>query len=66
MRNFVAKNDFNRSPVHPDLKKAWEPDIDEGLDEHYDDLEEEEDEDFDPQKIAISEYERGVKDSGIL
>lgn len=66
MRNYVAKHDHNRASVHTDQKKAWEPDIDEGLDDHFDNLEDEEEDDLDPRKIAISEYERGVKASGIV
>lgn len=73
MRNFVAKNDFNRSSVHTDQKKAWEPDILDGIEEHYieinsleDDDDDEMPEDFYPQAIALTEYARGVKASGIL
>lgn len=73
MRNFVAKNDFNRSSVHTDQKKAWEPDILDGIEEHFleienpkeDDDEEDEDELPSPSQIAIAEYTRGVKASGI-
>lgn len=58
MRNLVAKNDFNRSAVHTDRKKDNAPDIDEEMEDYLLSL--------DPTYIAVSEYSRGVKDSGIV
>ena len=66
MRNLVAKNDHNRASVHTDQKKAWEPDILDGLEEHYLEIEPQEEEVFDPQAIALAEYSRGIKDSRIV
>lgn len=67
MRNVVAKNDFNRASVHEDKKKSWEPDILEGLEEHILEIQKAKDiQDVSPQEIALSEYFRGVKDSGIV
>lgn len=68
MRNYVAKNDFNRASVHTDQKKAWEPDVLDGLEEHYLEIDnpKDEEDDFDPCMIAVSEYSRGVKASGIV
>lgn len=69
MRNYVAKNDFNRSSVHTDQKKAWEPDILDGLEEHFLEIDApKEDEDLltPEQRLAVSEYSRGVKASGIV
>ncbi|QXL90347.1 hypothetical protein [Salmonella phage NINP13076] len=68
MRNFVAKNDYNRASVHTDQKKAWEPDVLDGLEEHFLEIEnpKEDDEELDPPTIALAEYSRGVKASGIV
>lgn len=69
MRNYVAKNDFNRASVHTDQKKAWEPDILDGLEEHLLEIEnpKKDEEELTPeQKLAIAEYSRGVKASGIV
>lgn len=33
MRNWVAKNDFNRSSVHTDRKKDLAPEVEDGLSE---------------------------------
>lgn len=67
MRNFVAKNDHNRSSVHIDQKKAWEPDVLDGIEEHFIEIEHaKEDELTEEQKIAVTEYSRGVKASGIV
>uniref|UniRef100_A0AAU8GIK2 Uncharacterized protein n=1 Tax=Salmonella phage vB_SEnST11_KE22 TaxID=3161173 RepID=A0AAU8GIK2_9CAUD len=68
MRNFVAKNDYNRASVHTDQKKAWEPDVLDGLEEHFLEIEtpKEDEEDLDPSTIALAEYSRGVKASGIV
>lgn len=72
MRNFVAKNDHNRASVHTDQKKAWEPDILDGIEEHFLEIENPKDDDEDdddglptPSQIAVAEYARGVKASGI-
>lgn len=35
MRNFVAKNDFNRAAVHPDRSKEPQKTVDEGLLDYY-------------------------------
>ncbi|AKI28560.1 hypothetical protein 18India_59 [Salmonella phage 18-India] len=68
MRNFVAKNDFNRSSVHIDQKKIVGLDVLDGLEEHFLEIEnpKEDDEELDPSTIALAEYSRGVKDSGIV
>lgn len=69
MRNYVAKNDFNRASVHTDQKKAWEPDVLDGLEEHFLEIEnpKEDEEELTPeQMLAIAEYSRGVKASGIV
>lgn len=69
MRNYVAKNDFNRASVHTDQKKAWEPDVLDGLEEHFLEIEnpKEDGEELTPeQKLALAEYSRGVKASGIV
>ena len=58
MRNLVAKNDFNRSSVHTDRKKDNAPDIDEEMEDYLLSL--------DPTDISVTEYSRGVKDSGIV
>lgn len=68
MRNYVAKNDFNRSSVHTDQKKAWEPDVLDGLEEHFLEIDhpKEDEELSNEQKLAVAEYARGVKASGIV
>lgn len=68
MRNYVAKNDFNRSSVHTDQKKAWEPDILDGLEEHFLEIDQPKDDEelSNEQKLAVAEYARGVKASGIV
>lgn len=68
MRNFVVKHDRNRASVHTDMKKAWEPDILDGLEEHYIEVGLCKDAscDLSLHEIAVSEYERGVKASGIV
>ena len=69
MRNLVAKHDFNRASVHEDQKKSWVPEIEDGLDEYYDDdCEWETDDEFIERirALSIAEYRRGVNDSGIM
>lgn len=69
MRNPVSRHDFNRASVHTDQKKAWEPDILDGLEEHLLEIEnpKDDEEELTPeQKLAIAEYSRGVKASGIV
>ena len=50
------------------MKKAWEPDILDGLEEHYIEVGLCKDAscDLSPHEIAVAEYERGVKASGIV
>lgn len=60
MRNFVAKNDFNRASVHEDKKKSWIPDIDDGVDEHLEALDNNSDTD-ELTTLMQKEYSRGVK-----
>lgn len=68
MRNPVSRHDFNRASVHTDQKKAWEPDILDGLEEHFLEIDnpKEDEEDLDPKTLALAEYLRGVKASGIV
>lgn len=69
MRNYVAKHDHNRASVHTDQKKAWEPDVLDGLEEHFleiDNPKEDEEELTPEQKLAVAEYSRGVKASGVF
>jgi len=67
VRNYVAKNDHNRASVHTDQKKAWEPDVLDGLEEHFLEINEPKVEELlTPEEIAIAEYSRGVKACGIV
>ncbi|ADP02488.1 hypothetical protein GECvBMG_gp100c [Salmonella phage GEC_vB_MG] len=68
MRNPVSRHDFNRASVHTDQKKAWEPDILDGLEEHFLEIDnpKEDEEELDPKTLALAEYRRGVKASGIV
>lgn len=49
MRNFVAKNDYNRAAVHPDRTKKPQVGVLEGLLDYYAE---------NAQDVAQSEYER--------
>lgn len=64
MRNFVAKHDFNRASVHEDKKKSWIPDIEEGVDEHMETLDKNNEQD-ELTSIMQNEYHRGVRASRI-
>lgn len=61
MNNPVAKNfnKFNKAATHADRKKGWCPDLDEGLEECFED--ELEDLADNAQEIAIREYAERAK-----
>lgn len=61
MNNPVARNcnKFNKAATHADRKKGWCPDLDEGLEEYFED--ELEDLADNAQEIAIREYAERAK-----
>ncbi len=64
MRNPVSRHDFNRASVHTQTRRRREPDILDGLEEHFLEIDNpKEDEELDPKTLALAEYRRGVKAS---
>lgn len=55
MRNLVAKNDFNRAAVHLDRSKEPQVSVEEGLEEHYIEVNERPSGNT-PEQIAWEEY----------